>query len=267
MYRAIAFDLWETLITNDPTAAHSHRELRLERLGSILARSGFPAGAVQLDHAYRASWDVCQERYWSRDIDVPCRCQVEHFLEGLNLDPSSVGPSTLATLEEAYAMVAVDVLPALVPGADAVLRALRERDLRIGLISNTGRTPGYALRRILEKLELAPLFDAMIFSNEHGACKPQRSIFESLRSALGVRFEEMLFVGDNLYVDVHGAQQCGITGVHFIPAVRGTAVAPPVEHGMVIKAAATVRELREVLAFIDAGERNRELQGSKLSGS
>jgi len=104
------------------------------------------------------------------------------------------------------------------------VRDLRSSGYRLGLISNTGRTPGSALRQILQRLGLSEVLDAMVFSNEHGHCKPVPSIFEELRSALGVEFEEMLFVGDNLYVDVHGAQSAGMRAVHFVPRVRGTAV-------------------------------------------
>jgi FMN phosphatase YigB (HAD superfamily) len=73
------------------------------------------------------------------------------------------------------------------------------------------------------------------------------SIFAALRDGLGVGYEEMLFVGDNLYVDVHGAQRCGMRAVHFVPSVLGTAVAPHVEHGLEIVPEATIRDLRELL--------------------
>jgi len=98
-----------------------------------------------------------------------------------------------------------------------VLAELKARGYRLGLISNTGRTPGSALREVLDELDLAQHIDAMVFSNEHGVCKPRTSIFAALREALGVDYGETLFVGDNLYVDVHGAQRAGMRAVHFIP--------------------------------------------------
>ena len=47
---------------------------------------------------------------------------------------------------------------------------------------------------------------------------------EEMRQGLGVPFSEMMFVGDNLYVDVLGGQRCGMRAVHFDPPVRGTAM-------------------------------------------
>jgi len=247
--RAVAFDLWETLITNTPELTQRQQRLRLDRLEGILTARGL-ATAERIEHAYRHSWHRCHELYWSADRDVPCRRQIEHFLEGLELDPRSLARTLVDELEEAYANVALEILPAVIPGALETVRTLKSRQLRIGLISNTGRTPGSTLRKILDRVGLGPFMDVMVFSDEHGHCKPRASIFEELRRGLRVACQETVFVGDNLYVDVHGAQRCGMRGIHFNAAVRGTAVAPEVDHGLTIVPDATVRELRELPSAI-----------------
>jgi putative hydrolase of the HAD superfamily len=248
MLKAVAFDLWETLITDTPALSREQERNRLTRMEQILVSSGYAALADRIEHAHRALWHRCQDLYWSRDRDIPCRRQIEHFLEELELDISD--EPTLGALEDAYAHAAVEALPEIVDGAGEVLSEIKARGLKVGLISNTGRTPGYALRRVLEELGLASMIDVMVFSNEHGLCKPETSIFEELRRGLEVEFREVVFVGDNLYVDVHGAQRCGMVGVHFIPPKRGTAVAPAVDHGLEIVPDATVRDLRNVLALV-----------------
>jgi putative hydrolase of the HAD superfamily len=244
MIKAIAFDLWETLITDTPVISRAQEQLRLQRMERIL---GQRATAERIAHAHRQLWHRCHELYWSEDKDIPCRTQIDHFLEELEV---SVDDATAAALEEAYATAAVEVLPSIVNGADIIVSELKRRGYRLGLISNTGRTPGYALRAILDRLGFPP-FDAMVFSNEHGQCKPHRSIFEALRQSLDVPFDETLFIGDNLYVDVHGAQRCGMRAVHFVPPVRGTAVAPAIDHDLKIEPDATIRDLRELLPIIE----------------
>ncbi len=247
MLKAIAFDLWETLITDTPPLSKQQERLRLTRMEAILTAHGHGAIADRIEHAYRTLWRRCQDLYWSDDRDVPCRRQIEHFLEELELDAASFGEEALAELEHAYASAALDVLPEAVDGAKETLVGLKARGLAVGLISNTGRTPGSVLRDILGALGLAPSIDVMVFSNEHGECKPRPSIFEELRRGLDVRYDEMMFVGDNLYADVHGAQRCGMRAVHFIPAVRGSAVAPEIEHGLEIVPDATVTDLRAIV--------------------
>lgn len=249
--RAVAFDLWETLITDTPELSRQQERLRLVRMEEILAEHGYGEVADRIEHAYRALWHRCHDLYWSLDLDVPCRRQIEHFLEALELDPRSFAEPVLEALEDAYANAALEILPKTVDGAVELLAELKARGLRVGLISNTGRTPGNVLRAILERLGLAESIDVMVFSNEHGECKPQPSIFEELRRGLDVAYEEMMFVGDNLYVDVHGAQRCGMRGVHFEPPVRGTAVAPPVLHELQIVPDAHVRSLAELLPVIE----------------
>ena len=251
MLKAVAFDLWETLITDTPAISRQQERLRISRMEEILRQRGRGAFADRIEHAYRALWHRCQDLYWSEDRDVPCRRQIEHFLEELGLEPAAFGEDALAELEHAYAHAALEILPAMIDGAAETLDALKARGFGVGLISNTGRTPGSVLRSILGDLGLAASIDVMVFSNEHGHCKPRPSIFEELRRGLGVRYEEMMFVGDNLYADVHGAQSCGMRAVHFDPAVRGTAVAPPVEHGLEIVADARVTALPDVLAVVE----------------
>src|SRR5260221_4227502 len=246
MIKAIAFDLWETLITETPERAREQERLRLDRLEEILARRGFAATAEAIEGAYRRLWRRCHDLYWSVDRDVPCRRQIDHFLEALEVEPASFDEQTLEALEEAYANAAVDVLPDLVSGAGDLVPRLRSSGFRLGLISNTGRTPGFALREVLHRLGVASAIDAMVFSNEHGYCKPMTSIFEELRAALELPFEEIVFVGDNLYVDVHGAQRCGMRAVLFDPPVRGTAIAPPFDHELTIIPDATIRDLSEL---------------------
>jgi putative hydrolase of the HAD superfamily len=249
--KAIAFDLWETLITNTPDLSREQERIRVAAMERVMRARGFDHAASRIHAAYRAVWDRCQELYWSLDRDIPCRRQIEHFLELLDVDPASFDEETLDALQAVYAGAILDVLPQVVDGAHEALRDLRARDLAVGLISNTGRTPGSTLRDVLSRLGLAPSIDAMVFSDEHGECKPRRSIFERLREALGAGYDEIVFVGDNLYVDVHGAQQCGMRAIHFTPRVRGTAVAPPVEHGLDIVADATIDDLRDLPAAIE----------------
>jgi len=250
MLRAIAFDLWETLITDLPEIARRQEAARIDGLASLLAARGLTSDRDHVAQAHRDTWHRCWSLYWSNDRDVSSRGQICHFLEVAGVDAGTLGEADLREFEEAYARPALDHPPALVDGALHVVEEARALGLSVGVISNTGRTPGWALRRLMHELGIGPKIDAMIFSNEHGECKPLRSIFEKLRGELGCEFEEIMFVGDNLFADVWGAQQCGMDAVHFAPPSRGNAVGEPTHEEWELRPHATVARLHDLLPLL-----------------
>ena len=95
------------------------------------------------------------------------------------------------------------------PDAAPTLRALRDRSLLTGLISNMD-TGGDEL---VAKLGLAGLFDLTVTSADVGATKPDPAIFRAALSRAGVEAHEAVHVGDQLSSDVQGALAVGIRAV------------------------------------------------------
>ena len=81
--------------------------------------------------------------------------------------------------------------------AEAVLRELAARQLKIGLISNSHRS----LDAFQEHFHLQGLVAAAVSSAEHGYLKPHPSIFEAALPG-GRGRGEALMVGDSLAHDV-----------------------------------------------------------------
>jgi putative hydrolase of the HAD superfamily len=104
--------------------------------------------------------------------------------------------------------------PARVMGAEthALLDSLRERGLKLGLVSNAF-DPGWLLRRDLEQMGLAERLDVAVFSSEVGKRKPHPAIFERALGELRVAAGDALFVGDSRRADVAGAHALGMTTV------------------------------------------------------
>jgi putative hydrolase of the HAD superfamily len=94
----------------------------------------------------------------------------------------------------------------------ALLESLRERGLKLGLVSNAF-DPGWLLHRDLEQMGLAERLDFAVFSSEVGKRKPHPAIFERALEALGVAAVDAVFVGDRLLEDVRGAGELGMTTV------------------------------------------------------
>ncbi len=91
----------------------------------------------------------------------------------------------------------------------AALHALAERDIQLGLISNSHR----CLESFQEHFELDGLIDVAISSSQHGYMKPHPSIFEAALKLAAVSPSEAMMVGDSLTQDIEGARRVGMTGV------------------------------------------------------
>lgn len=91
----------------------------------------------------------------------------------------------------------------------ALLEALRDRGLKVGLVSNA-LDPPHLLHRDLEQMGVARRLDVAVFSSEVGWRKPHPAIFERALDALGVAPGATLFVGDTLATDVAGAAALGM---------------------------------------------------------
>ena len=91
-----------------------------------------------------------------------------------------------------------------------LLDALRERGLKVGLVSNVFDPPSL-MRGLFAELGLLERLDAVALSTEVGKRKPHPAIFESALEQAGVRPAEAVMVGDRLREDVGGAQAVGIS--------------------------------------------------------
>jgi putative hydrolase of the HAD superfamily len=99
------------------------------------------------------------------------------------------------------------------PEAAATLAGLRERGLRIGLLSNT-HWPRAFHERFLERDGLAELIDARLYTSEMPHQKPHPSAFAAALEALGVDDpSRAVFVGDRPWDDVVGARRSGLRAV------------------------------------------------------
>jgi putative hydrolase of the HAD superfamily len=241
MIEAVTFDFWETLMQDSAENLRRNRDLRIDGLRLALAEAGFDRPR----EALAAAHDAAGERItalWRRGADAATREQVRLLLECL--EPGLAGAleaRAWAALEEAYATPALSHMPQARDGAGEALWALRQRGVRIGLISNTGRTPGRVLRMILQRAGLLEHFDGLTFSDEVGIRKPDARIFRWTLNKLGARAEAAAHVGDNLAADVGGAQAAGLRGIHLVNGVPPPAADPGVDDPGVHADASIVR--------------------------
>jgi putative hydrolase of the HAD superfamily len=95
------------------------------------------------------------------------------------------------------------------PEAKTTLEALSESGVRMAIISNT-TNPEFIKEKELRQTGLRKFFEFTIFSSGTPYRKPHPSIFNAAISRMNVEPKNILFVGDDLKMDVIGAQSVGM---------------------------------------------------------
>lgn len=133
------------------------------------------------------------------------------------------------------------------PDALGLLGALRERGIKIGVLSNTVWSRAEH-ERIFARDGLAPLIDAAVYTSEIEWTKPHPEAFKAALDAVGVTDPTCaVFVGDRPFDDIHGAASIGMRTI-LIPHSD----IPPVQQGPVTGTPdAVVHRLAEVLDVVD----------------
>jgi len=241
MLRAVTFDLWQTLLLDTAENLQRGREARLRGMAELLAGAGHAVSPAGLDRAYEHSWQRL-EAVWRRHADIGPRGQLRWMLESLGLEGAVPESSPLmGPLEAAYCEPILAFPPYPNPGAPELLAALKGRGLALGLICNTGRTPGRTLRLVLERLGLAEHLSVLTFSDEVGLRKPRPELFRQTLAALGAAPAEALHIGDDVDTDIAGARGVGMRAVHLCHATSASPVPDPQE------AVPTLTAFRELL--------------------
>ena len=260
----VTFDLWQTLIFDYPEPDRVRAQTRCSGLRDVLSSVGISLSVDALLEAHEESAPHFQA-VWQRNSDISTIDQIRLIVQiasgnGIDLPRDS---RVIKMLERAYIEPLFAHPPSLNSDALVTLEGMRDRVRKIGLISNTGRSPGVALRQLLQKLGILKFFDATIFSDEAGCRKPDKRIFDLAARKLAAELGDTIHIGDNPEADVWGAKQAGMRAVLFdypVPEAfrqqpgslfalsRTDRHVPDPE----IKPDARIKSLRDALLFVDS---------------
>ena len=87
-----------------------------------------------------------------------------------------------------------------------LLQALKERGIKVGLITNTFSDE----RDMIKASPLFPFFDVALISYEQGIMKPDLSLYRKMTELLGVEASECIYVGDGGSKELYAAREAGM---------------------------------------------------------
>jgi putative hydrolase of the HAD superfamily len=184
-YRAVIFDLWQTLVPWNMDEANRFYDQMADTVG--VDRGRFREVWLA-EHVSRATGPIADH--------------LGTILTELGADGDV---DKLIELRRDWAK------RTLVPRPDAVptLAELRRRGHRLGLISVCSEE----IPNVWDETPLAGTLDETIFSCDVGVSKPDPRIYEIACERLGIEAAECLFVGDGANDELPGAERAGMAAV------------------------------------------------------
>ena len=209
----VTFDLWQTLLLDERDLGQARAMVRLEGAQSALAKFGQDFDLEKISDAYMSCFQQCRE-VRNGGLDVDFREQVSIFVNHIN--PGLAERLDRAIMDEIAQFYADSFLahpPPAHEDALHVLEAIKEMGFKMGLISNTGMTPGFTFRSYMEERGMLEYFHTLTFSDEVKLAKPSSEIFMMTLEAMDARPEQTIHVGDHVINDIVGAKRCGMKTV------------------------------------------------------
>jgi putative hydrolase of the HAD superfamily len=217
---------WHTIDLHEQWAAYTrvYDPVRTDELAGLLVEAETDA------------WRAAREHQRSGTLD--------ELLRSVGIDPAAERhEKALAAYQEFWTPHTL-----IDPGAPPLLRALRDRGIKVGVLSNTLWPRAYH-EDVFRRDGVLDLIDGAVYSSEIAWTKPHPEAFRAAMTAVGVtQPERVVFVGDRPFDDVHGAKEVGFRAV-LVPHSE----IPHDQRGHVEgDPDAVVQHLGDLLGFVDA---------------
>jgi len=242
MLKAVLFDLGGTLLHYESAEADLAELNRrgfaaLYRHLSANGQLALPEAAflTALTSRTMAAWQVAMASLRGGNIETPMKAAL------LDMGLAFTYAEWQAARQAFYAPIQQAVRPR--KGVRHTLQALRERGVKLGLLSNTFWAADIH-DADLARFGLLDLLPTRLYSCETGRLKPHPQAFQMALTALEVEANQAIYVGDRLETDIEAARQIGLWGVLIRVPFRH-------EHSPEIMPDAVISELPELIPLLE----------------
>jgi len=203
--KAVLLDLDDTILAFDSVADMSWR--------TVLARHEDRFETFSLENVFqsikstaRLFWsDPIRHRTGRLDLTSARQVIVSEALQRVGISDGVLAKSIIVE----YDRVRTDAIHPI-PGAIEAVEEMRQRGLKLALITNGAAT---SQREKLNRFGLARLFDCILIEGEFGCGKPDERVYFKALSDLDASASDAWMVGDNWEWEVVTPQRLGMKGI------------------------------------------------------
>ncbi|NLO19898.1 MAG: HAD family hydrolase [Ignavibacteria bacterium] len=207
--KLITIDFWNTMF--DSSNGAKRNQFRLQKLAIAIESFDRKIEQSEFNKAMQASWEYFNE-IWIKEMRTPRpKDTIAFFWHCLDLP---FDKNIIEKVANEFANSTLEHPPAILPGLKEALAKLSEK-YKLAIVSDTGFTPGYALRELLKTNDLIQYFEAFSFSDETLVSKPHPKAFFTILEQLDIEAEEALHIGDIEQTDIAGAKGIGMKAIRY----------------------------------------------------
>lgn len=232
MIRAVLFDVGETLITSMgmvETFQVILREKKIEKSLNEIREAHRKASITFLG----AKLDMRPTK--STDFNEVYASWNDEVMKELGLKDDTLGQYISQRWFDVVGLRAYD-------DAAIVLNRLSVMGLRIGIVTNGYREELDTVLKTIDGPMKTTMFDVIVGRDTAGAAKPDPRPFLHAAGSLGLKPDEIIFVGDGFHNDYEGSQGAGMLPILILRGKQPPADAPD--------DITTIQTLDEVMDFI-----------------
>lgn len=202
MIKTVIFDLDDTILDHKHSAQFSLQQLK----------DNFPVFDVLAIDELQTLYATLQEHFHQFVLSgeyTVTQSRYERFKALLQHVKPDANHAEIEAVAERY-KIDYRQSERLVDGVVALIQALRDDGIKIGLLTNNASAEQ---RAKLNRHNLEALFDAIIISGEVGIAKPDPQIFNIALGELDAQADETVMIGDSWGSDILGANGIGMRAI------------------------------------------------------
>jgi len=214
-------------------------------------RIGWLSGLLGIDEReLRLRWEAFEPRLETGSVPSPSR-RAAPEIDWIASVAASLGSpcsdDVLDVIDRDWDLTRREALSTPHPSAMPVLQGLRQRGIRVGVLSNTHA----AEVRTWPRSPLSTAVDAVAFSHDIGCLKPDPAAYATILDRLGTHEARSVFVGDGGSDELAGARDCGFALV-VLAEEAPRRLSPDRLPELRRQSHASVQDLAELLALVDS---------------